>query len=53
MRVLLWYPEFVPQMTGGLLFPGDVTEKKSIKHWLTSDSWGLAEPERNKTIYLT
>jgi hypothetical protein len=37
-------PVLVPQMTGGLLFPGEVTEKKSWRHCDTSDSCGFAEP---------
>jgi hypothetical protein len=29
------------------LFPGEVTEKKSNKHWVTRDSCGFADPTNN------
>jgi hypothetical protein len=43
--LLLWYPVFVPQITGDPTAPGDVIEKASVVQWPT-------DPTKNKNKVL-
>jgi hypothetical protein len=44
---LLWYPEFVPHMTGGASPPPPVTEKVSLRHRVPQLA---ATPPRNLRV---